>query len=214
KPKEREAKRAEFASAVASDKADDYRGWLEERRHTDPPFAPFHWEIEFPEVFARENPGFDAMVGNPPFLGGARIWSVLGASYPGWLKHLHSNSGGKAVDLVAHFFRRANDLTRARGSFGMLATKTIAEGDTRVAGLGQVCASDSHIYRARRRFRWPGSAAVVVSVVHVAKGWVPQPIMLDETPVPGINSFLFPLANEFEAQTLRANMGRCFRGCD
>jgi hypothetical protein len=30
---------------------------------------PFHWEIEFPEVFDRANGGFDAMVGNPPFAG-------------------------------------------------------------------------------------------------------------------------------------------------
>ena len=28
---------------------------------------PFHWEIEFPEVMARDNGGFDAFVGNPPF---------------------------------------------------------------------------------------------------------------------------------------------------
>ena len=34
------------------------------------PVTPFHWEIEFPEVFDRENPGFDAIVGNPPFVGG------------------------------------------------------------------------------------------------------------------------------------------------
>ena len=33
------------------------------------PLTPFHWEIEFPEVFARENGGFDAIVGNPPFAG-------------------------------------------------------------------------------------------------------------------------------------------------
>ena len=33
------------------------------------PLSPFHWEIEFPEVFARENSGFDAIVGNPPFAG-------------------------------------------------------------------------------------------------------------------------------------------------
>ena len=33
------------------------------------PVTPFHWEIEFPEVFDRENPGFDAIVGNPPFAG-------------------------------------------------------------------------------------------------------------------------------------------------
>ncbi|MDE2240802.1 MAG: N-6 DNA methylase, partial [Rhodospirillales bacterium] len=30
---------------------------------------PFHWEIEFPEVFAQQNKGFDAIVGNPPFAG-------------------------------------------------------------------------------------------------------------------------------------------------
>jgi hypothetical protein len=27
----------------------------------------FHWELEFPHVFARQNPGFDAVIGNPPW---------------------------------------------------------------------------------------------------------------------------------------------------
>lgn len=27
----------------------------------------FHWELEFPEVFLRSNPGFDAVLGNPPW---------------------------------------------------------------------------------------------------------------------------------------------------
>src|SRR5262249_16126324 len=35
--------------------------------------VPFPWELEFPAVFARDNPGFDAFVGNPPFLGGSKI---------------------------------------------------------------------------------------------------------------------------------------------
>jgi len=34
-------------------------------RAGDHPIAPFHWEIEFPEVFGRDNPGFDLIVGNP-----------------------------------------------------------------------------------------------------------------------------------------------------
>ena len=38
-------------------------------RGGEKPIEPFHWEIEFPEVFGRENGGFDAMVGNPPFAG-------------------------------------------------------------------------------------------------------------------------------------------------
>jgi hypothetical protein len=29
--------------------------------------AFFHWELEFPEVFSRRRPGFDAVVGNPPW---------------------------------------------------------------------------------------------------------------------------------------------------
>ena len=47
--------------------------------------APFHWEIEFPEVFDRDSPGFDGIVGNPPFLGGTRISTVLGMTYFQWL---------------------------------------------------------------------------------------------------------------------------------
>ena len=30
-------------------------------------FKFFHWEIEFPEVFRGENPGFDCIIGNPPW---------------------------------------------------------------------------------------------------------------------------------------------------
>lgn len=29
---------------------------------------PFNWEEEFPEIFNRDNPGFDAIVGNPPYI--------------------------------------------------------------------------------------------------------------------------------------------------
>src|SRR5205085_1998012 len=36
---------------------------------------PFHWELEYPEVF-EERKGFDAIVGNPPFIGGHRISGV------------------------------------------------------------------------------------------------------------------------------------------
>src|SRR5437899_1866113 len=107
KAKEREGKRAEYANAILAGKAESYHAWIEECRHGDPPLAPFHWEIEFPEVFDRDNPGFDAMIGNPPFLAGRNVWPTLGGAYPDYLRQVHEDSGGKAVDLVAHFFRRA-----------------------------------------------------------------------------------------------------------
>src|SRR5262249_44258938 len=73
--------------------------------------TPFHWQIEYPEVFGRENPGFDCIVGNPPFMGGAEVSGSAGAQYLDWLKTIHDESHGMA-DLVAHFFRRAFSLLR------------------------------------------------------------------------------------------------------
>ena len=61
-------------------------------RHGDRPVTPFHWEIEFPEVFGRDNSGFDAIVGNPPFMGGKRISTMSGDSYRDWLAQLHEES--------------------------------------------------------------------------------------------------------------------------
>ena len=82
KPKEREAKRSEYASAVVSGEAERYRGWLEEWRHAEQPLAPFHWEIEFPEVFERENPGFDAIRRQSAVLGGSNIVATRERALP------------------------------------------------------------------------------------------------------------------------------------
>ena len=169
KPKQREERRREFAGTVLNGGAIRYLSWLEEQRHGDPPLAPFHWEIEFPEVFERENPGFDAFVGNPPFAGKNALSAGNVPGYPDWLKAVHEGSHGNA-DLVAHFFRRAFGLIRRDGAFGLIATNTIAQGDTRSSGLRWICEHDGEIYRATRRVKWPGDAAVVVSVLHVAKG--------------------------------------------
>ncbi len=137
------------------------------------PVFPFHWEIEFPEVFDRYNPGFDAFVGNPPFAGKNTLASGHAAGYPDWLKMIHEESHGNA-DLVAHFFRRAFDLLRNQGAFGLIATNTIGQGDTRSTGLRWICKHGGVIYAATRRKKWPGQAAVIVSVVYVGRlvGWV------------------------------------------
>ncbi|MBK6533343.1 MAG: N-6 DNA methylase [Deltaproteobacteria bacterium] len=55
--------------------------------------VPFHWELEFPEVFEGERRGFDAFVGNPPFLGGTMISTHNGASYLQWLTTTFDETG-------------------------------------------------------------------------------------------------------------------------
>ncbi|WP_292790082.1 Eco57I restriction-modification methylase domain-containing protein [Nostoc sp. NMS7] len=95
-------------------------------RFGEKPVPAFNWEIEFPEVFDRDNPGFDAIVGNPPFAGKNTTINAHISGYQDWLKVVNPESHGNA-DLVAHFFRRAFSLLRESGCFGLIATNTIAQ---------------------------------------------------------------------------------------
>ena len=211
KPKQREDLRRQFAAAVQRGEMHGYVGWLEELRRTEPPLAPFHWEIEFPEVFDRENPGFDVVVGNPPFAGKNTVAAANVASYPDWLKQVHEESHGNA-DLVAHFFRRAFGLLRTSGTSGLIATNTIAQGDMRSTGLRWICKHGGEIYGAQRRVKWPGLAAVVVSVLHVHKGHFPGVKLLDGELVDTITAFLFHRGGHDDPARLKANAGKSFQG--
>jgi hypothetical protein len=129
---------------------------------------PFHWPLEFPEVFARASSGFDALIGNPPFLGN-RLWkSALGEKLQWQCQMVLGASPGK-IDLCVVFHRRAVDLLRPEGCYGMLATSNIAEGSAIEIGLGVIVQNGS-IHFARKGMPWPGSAAVVVAIVGFFKG--------------------------------------------
>ncbi len=175
------------------------------------PRRPFHWPLEFPEVFQRENSGFDAIVGNPPFLGGKRITGVLGTSYRNWLVFLIAEGRSGSADLVAYFFLCAWNLIRDGGGFGLLAVNTIAEGDTRQVGLEAMVRAGAVVHAAYPNEPWPGKAAVVTSRVHVRKGeWRGMRSLLGR-PVPFISAFLSD-REEWSPKRLKANEGITFIG--
>lgn len=174
------------------------------------PLRPFHWEIEFPEVFARDNPGFDAIVGNPPFLGGRRLSAEEGTIYGDWLAQLFQDSS-KNADLSAFFFRRSYSLIREGGAFGLLATKTIAQGDTRETGLLPILSNRGTIFNATKRLPWPGEAAVIVSVVHIMRGEAPR-ATLDGQHVERISAYLVDGEMDASPAVLKENAGKSFQG--
>ncbi|HUF22589.1 MAG TPA: N-6 DNA methylase, partial [Vicinamibacterales bacterium] len=83
----------------------------------------FHWPLEFPEVFAGGAPGFDAVIGNPP-------WEMLraGAGSPSRdrLKAFARGSGaftlaaGGHLNLYQLFVERSLGLARHGGRIGMV----------------------------------------------------------------------------------------------
>lgn len=204
KAKERELRRLEYVKEIVEGEADKFSPDVDERRNADLPLAPFHWEIEFPEVFDRNRPGFDAFVGNPPFLGGTRISEVAGMAYFQWLVDQYPPCEHHC-DLVAYFFRRGFELLRDQGCLGLIATNTIAQGDTREGGLATILRNGGQIYWARRRCNWPGQAAVVVSVVHISKGRDLRPVLLDDKEAARLSAYLLPGPNDESPKRLKAN---------
>src|SRR5207248_5095922 len=139
----------------------------------------FHWPAEFPEVFGCG--GFHAVVGNPPFMGGKKISTSFGDDYR---RHLGCNLAHEvkgSADLCAYFFLRAGSLVRPRkGMIGLLATNTIAQGDTREVGLEQMVGSGFVITRAVQSRPWPGAASLEVAHVWLCKGSWAGECVLDE----------------------------------
>lgn len=212
KNKARETKRQEFIERLTDP---DFRkrpiAEVKALRGGRFPVTPFHWEIEFPEVFDRSNPGFDAIVGNPPFAGKNTLIKGNREGYLDWLKTLHEESHGNA-DLVAQFFRRGFNLLRRDGCFGLIATNTIGQGDTRATGLRWICTHGGTIFAARKRYRWPGQAAVIVSVVWATKGMPLGPFDLDGGDVQFITAYLFHAGGNDNPAVLSANAGKSFQG--
>ncbi len=218
--KQRKARREELLAALTEyldprnidvNKRQPLTEAVDRIRDGERPIVPFHWDIEFPEVFGRTDGGFDAFVGNPPFAGKNTLINSNRDGYLDWLKALHEESHGNA-DLVVHFFRRAFNLLRPGGCFGLIATNTIGQGDTRSTGLRWLCTHGGTIYAARKRYKWPGMAAVVVSVVHVCRGALESPFELDGRDAPIITAYLFHTGGHENPACLLANAGRSFIG--
>ncbi|MBZ0217884.1 MAG: N-6 DNA methylase, partial [Fimbriimonadaceae bacterium] len=193
------------------DVAQRYRNQLAGDKH---PISPFHWEIEFPEVFEGDNPGFDSIVGNPPFAGKNTITNSNRKGFLDWLKIISPGAHGNA-DLAAHFFRRAYGLICKGGTMGLIATNTIGQGDTRESGLRYLLREKGGvIYRAKRRVKWAGDAAVVVSTIHMRKkadlGGIP--ILLDARPVSRISAFVREGDFDDTPAVLEENKGITFQG--
>lgn len=122
-------------------------------------WQPLHWVLTVPDVLV-DREGFDAIVGNPPFLGGTKISGAVGGNLRDWLAQVVSPvpSGGRG-DLVAYFFVRAYSLLNSEGTIGLIATNTIAQGDTREVGLNHLVQRGFTIVRAIQSRSWPSAYA-------------------------------------------------------
>lgn len=176
-----------------------------------------HWPLEFSHLFVTNDfssqiiRGFDVVVGNPPYLGGAKISTEIGDEFLSYLKSTFIPSL-QNTDLCAYFLRQGMGLLHSHGYLGMVTTNSIGEGDTRQGGLAEILRKGATIVFANKRIKWPGDATVEVNLVTISNSASHrESIVLDGEPVAYISSHLDDLT-EIEPSKLRQNIKKAFIG--
>ena len=191
-------------------------GWLRADIPDEIPMSwerqSLHWPLAFPEVFFDDNRnGFDAVVGNPPFLGGKRISTVNGLAYREFIVETVAQNVKGNADLVVYFFLRSCSIAR---SIGLLATNSVSQGDTREVGLDRLVAADWVIHRAVKSEPWPNEASLEIAKIWLSAGKWTGVFVLNHHPVLGITSSLEEERRVGGApQQLLHASGKSFIGC-
>ncbi len=179
-------------------------------------WKPLHWILAVPDVMKRG--GFDAIIGNPPFLGGQKLTGAMGTNVRDWFVHTLADGTKGSADLVAYFFLRAYELLSPRGGLGLIATNTVAQGDTRQVGLDQLVARGFTITRAIQSRSWPAASAnLEYAAVWGSRDVVAQkvPRIADGDEVERISTLLEPGGRvDGDPVRLVENVGIAFQGCN
>ena len=175
---------------------------------------PFHWPLEFPEVFIPQTGGFDAVIGNPPFLGGRRITYRHSEALLSYLKTwLHGAAG--TTDLCVYFLLRASVVTGHQGFIGLVLSDIVAQGESRVNGLERLLSEGAVVYRCTPSMDWPGQAGVKIALIHISKRAWNSPVAIGAAVLDGVvNSYLQISDSGLEVSPLQlsSNEEICFSG--
>ncbi|MGV0795714.1 DNA methyltransferase [Mycolicibacterium elephantis] len=178
-------------------------------------WQPLHWAIEVPDVM--EHGGFDAIVGNPPFLAGSKISGAMGNNMRDWFPNVLAGGQTGNPDLVAYFFLRAMELMNSHASLGLLATKTIAQGRTREISLDRMVSKGFNIVRAIRSRPWPArSVSIDFAAVWGTTLALPEDVLriCDGFAVQRISTLLEPtVIAQGQPQRLKENADILYEGC-
>ena len=168
----------------------------------------FHWFLEFPEVFAAG--GFDCILGNPPYLGDKKLRASLGADFVSYANHAFAPGSG--CDLITYFLRRIYTVLSSGSFLALVTTNSVTEGSTRDCGLGVVLEHGGTVTFAHKSIRWPGRAAVVVSLFSLVRGKWKQPFLIGNKTVSAISAYLEEGEEHTAPYTLSSNLGLSFIG--
>lgn len=171
-----------------------------------------HWCLVFPEVMGRG--GFDAIIGNPPYMGGQKITGSFGVDYRAYLVESLAEGRRGSADLCVYFILRGHKVAKNGSCIGLLVTSGIAEGESQSIGLLHLTRNnDVEIYRATSKQSWPGSANVTYSTIFLSVGFWGHRRWLNGLEVSGITPALDQISGvQGKPLQLLANRNKSFQG--
>jgi hypothetical protein len=173
-------------------------------RRMDSVLAPDGTEPEWPKV--------DFIIGNPPFLGGSKLWKELGRDYQERLWQLYKGRVPGAADLCCYWFEKARAHIAAGKCkrAGLLATQGIRGGANREV-LNRIKETGGIFWAESDRNWILDGANVHVSMVAFDDG-TETTHTLDGKPVPTINANLTAAADTTAARVLPGMANLSFSG--
>ena len=156
-------------------------------------------------------PVADVIIGNPPFLGGKRILSVLGDNYTRDLFRLYLGLVDPKSDIVCYWFARTGKLLSYSKHLraGLLATQNIRS-ETNRAVLETILEA-GQIFMAWSDREWILDGADVRVSMICFDGGKENEIRLDGNPVTQIHSNLTSMVDVTQAKLLNENSNICLR---
>ena len=155
-------------------------------------------------------PMANAIIGNPPFLGGKHMRIALSDQYIDKVFHCFPDVKD-SVDFCVYWFRLAHQHINEQGRVGLVATNSVSQGKSRVAALDYITQNNGYIHEAVSTQPWSGEAKVHVSIINWCKQ-PPKQYYLDDQTVSHINSALKSTVDVSQAVKLQANLNKCFQG--
>lgn len=175
-------------------------------------WKPLHWIIEVPQIMQRG--GFDAVIGNPPFLVSKKISSAVGSNMREWFANVVARTSGKG-DLITYFVRRASQLSSTKGNIGLICANAITEGDSLQVGIEPLSTEGWHFYKVDKNRSWPvRGVGTNVAIIWASRSKPQVMSTLNGTKVIAISEMLDSTANSLIRPSALKREQMSYKGSD
>lgn len=132
---------------------------------------PFDWKKEFKEIFSRKTPGFDCVIGNPPYIDSEWMTQFLHNERDYYASRYQSASGN--WDIFCVFIEKSLELCKSNGFSSMIVPNKLGSAPY-AAAVRSILTVDNQLISLRDYSHTPVFPVSVYPIVYVAKRISPK----------------------------------------